>query len=186
MWAIIKKAVNSDPSTPLDTLINNVNSTVNTVKTNVGSNADPASSTGSVHAKIKNIKGILDSGVMPRQSIASNNLMLSSDNEKNVSYETPWVLKKNIWIMVSGTIRVSFDLFYGYGRIYVNGVPIGIERKNLEESYKTFTEDIRCSIGDTIELWAHGTGDRWYGKVKNFRIYFDIINTPKYGWVLQG
>lgn len=76
MWPIIKKAVNSDLSTPLNTLINNVksivntvNSTVNTikstvntvkstvdtVKTNVGSNADSASSTGSVHAKLKYI-----------------------------------------------------------------------------------------------------------------------------------
>lgn len=69
MWPIIKKAVNSDLSTPLNTLINNVksivntvNSTVNTVKstvdtvkTNVGSNADSASSTGSVHAKLKHI-----------------------------------------------------------------------------------------------------------------------------------
>ena len=66
MWPIIKKAVNSDLSTPLNTLINNVNSIVNNVKstvntintkvntvnTNVGSKADAASATGSLHAKV--------------------------------------------------------------------------------------------------------------------------------------
>ena len=62
MWPIIKKAVNSDLSTPLNTLINNVKSTVNdinakvnTVNTNVGSNADAASATGSAHAKLAHI-----------------------------------------------------------------------------------------------------------------------------------
>lgn len=185
MWPIIKKAVNSDPSTPLNTLINNVNSTVNTVKTNVGSNADSASSTGSVHAKIKNIKGILDSGVMLRQAKASNNLMLSSDNEKTILINSEWHEVKTILIMVNGTFRVSFDLANGYGRIYVNGVPIGDERLVTGLSYKTFTEDIKCLMGDTIELWARGRGSD-DGKVKNFRVYFDIIDTPKYGWVLNG
>lgn len=56
MWSIIKKAVNSDLSTPLNTLINNVKSIVDTVNTNTGSNADAANASGSIHAKIKELR----------------------------------------------------------------------------------------------------------------------------------
>lgn len=59
MWPIIKKAVNSDLSTPLNTLINNAISIitrilqiVNTINTNVGLSVDAASATGSAHAKL--------------------------------------------------------------------------------------------------------------------------------------
>lgn len=105
MWPIIKKAVNSDLSTPLNTLINNVksivntvnstvnnikstvntvNSTVNTVKTNVGSNADSASSTGSVHAKLKYI--VANTGI---KSIQRGTIMLGeNDTYKDVTIST--------------------------------------------------------------------------------------------------
>ena len=185
MWPIIKKAVNSDLSTPLNTLINNVESIVDTVNTNVGSNADAASSTGSLHAKNKNIIGILDSGVMLRQSIASGSLRFASDNEVSMS-STEWDKVKTIVVMISGIIRVSFDLSVydsGKGRIYRNGVPIGIERSVSSSGYSTFTEDISCSPGDSIEIWVQSYSS-YKVFVKNFRIYFDIVSTPIYGVVL--
>ena len=204
MWPIIKKAVNSDLSTPLNTLINNVksivnnvNSIVNTVNTNVGSNADAASSTGSLHAKIKS----LDSGgVMLHRSIASNQLKLSHDTEV-LKMGQEWSKEKSILVMISGTIRVSFDLAGGYpggypstgfGKIYKNGVSIGIERTvqgryNDPSPYTTFTEDILCFDGDTIEFWLRSSSSNSTepgAKAKNFRIYFDVNTTPIYGMVL--
>ena len=195
MWPIIKKAVNSDLSTPLNTLINNVKSIVNTVNTkvdtvntNVGSNADPASETGSLHAKLK-------SGVILPQSIASNQLRLSSDPEIT-STNKEWTNMKTIIVMITGIIRVSFDLkgyatiypfassYKGHGRIYKNGESIGTERVVTGDSYVTFTEDILCLYNDRIELWAHTDVDGGGGvtsSVKNFRIYFDLTDTPKYG-----
>lgn len=50
-----------------DYLTGNLSSTVNTINTNVGSNADASSATGSVHAKIKDIKNSLP----PQSSIKS-------------------------------------------------------------------------------------------------------------------
>ena len=61
-WAEVKK-INSDLSEPLDTKISavetkvdTVDTVVDTINTNVGSDADSASASGSVHAKLKDIK----------------------------------------------------------------------------------------------------------------------------------
>lgn len=91
MWPIIKKAVNSDLSTPLNTLINNVKSTVNTINTNVGSNADAASATGSLHGKIKEIRSYLGGEVLKAQhprSIKRMHWTTSSTELTNVLYVT--------------------------------------------------------------------------------------------------
>lgn len=91
MWPIIKKAVNSDLSTPLNTLINNVKSTVNTINTNVGSNADAASATGSLHGKIKEIRSYLGGEVLKAQhprSIKRMHWTTSNTELTNVLYVT--------------------------------------------------------------------------------------------------
>lgn len=187
MWPIIKKAVNSDLSTPLNTLINNVNSIVNNVKsivntinTNVGSNADAASSTGSLHAKIKRLDS---NGIMLRQIKASDQLRFSSNNSVRTANTNEFVKVKSIAVMFSGTIRVSFGMKDGYGRIYKNGAPVGQLRVSGSSS-TTYTEDISCSPGDSIELWikARYSSDDAYAW--EFRIYFDFNDTPIYGEVL--
>jgi hypothetical protein len=95
MWPIIKKAVNSDLSTPLNTLINNVksivnniNAKVNTINTNVGSNADAASSTGSLHAKIKEIRSYLGGEVQRPRSIKKIDWSVGSAELTNVLHVT--------------------------------------------------------------------------------------------------
>lgn len=179
MWPIIKKAINSDLSTPLNTLINNVKSIINTVNTNVGSKADPASSTGSLHAKIKRLDS---NGVMLRQIKASDQLRFSSDSLVSTKNTEEFVKVKIITVMFSGTIRVSFDLIDGYGRIYKNGAPVGRDRNS--NSCATHTEDISCSPGDSIELWIKAKTSAYGVEAKNFRIYFDFNDTPIYGEVL--
>lgn len=83
--------------------------------------------------------------------------------------------------MFSGTIRVSFDLMDGYGKIYKNGAPVGQCRNS--SSYTTHTEDISCSPGDSIELWIKAKSSSYGVDAKNFRIYFDFNDTPIYGRV---
>jgi hypothetical protein len=74
MWPIIKKAVNSDLSTPLNVLIDSVKTIVNssktvidTIKVNVGSNADASSAAGSVHAKVKELRSFISGELVKTQ-----------------------------------------------------------------------------------------------------------------------
>jgi hypothetical protein len=98
MWPIIKKAVNSDLSTPLNVLIDSVKTIANTSKTvidaidtNVGSNADAASATGSLHAKIKEIRSYLGGEVLKAQhprSIKRIEWTVNNTELTNVLYVT--------------------------------------------------------------------------------------------------
>jgi len=151
---------------------------------------DPA---GSLHAKIGNIQTYLDYGVLSRQAVASDALKFSSDDEV-VTRETNYLKAKTILIMLSGIIRVSFDLqggrfsgtnYTGYGLIHINGIPVGTERSVVgTASYPTFTEDIPCAAGDRIEIWTKSSSADGRVSVRNFRIYFDVVTTPVYGMVL--
>ena len=61
---------------------------------------------------------------------------------------------------VSGTMKVSFTLrvinvaALSYGRIYVNGSPVGTERTNGSQTPATFNEDINVEIGDLVQIYA--------------------------------
>lgn len=74
-------------------------------------------------------------------------------------------------------LRLTFDLRlnttgppYAYGRIYRNGVAVGVARSTSSGSYVTYQEDITgWSAGDTIELWAY-TSSGYTAYVRNFRI----------------
>lgn len=69
---------------------------------------------------------------------------------------------------ISGTVRVKFHIrnFYNgydtYGRIYKNGVPVGIERHLHDDAEGTFSEDISFLSGDAIQIYARVLG----GEVK--------------------
>jgi hypothetical protein len=52
-----------------NTTVNAINTNVTTVNTNVGSNSDTSSSTGSVHAKLKDIKSSLSAGLSSIKSV---------------------------------------------------------------------------------------------------------------------
>ena len=66
IWKEIQKAINSDFTTEplndktdrIETKVDTVDTVVDTINTNVGSNADSASATGSVHAKLKDLKSL--------------------------------------------------------------------------------------------------------------------------------
>jgi hypothetical protein len=183
MWPIIKKAVNSDLSTPLNTLINNVKSIVNTVNTNVGSNADAASATGSLHAKLAALPVTLNA----YGCRASDALKVSADtpNDPPLNIDaTEWTKVKEIYVNFSGTIRVSWQVcgnsahsITSYARVYVNDAPRGaIIGESKNSTYVSFTEDICVQKGNAVQLYMRKNKDLVWGEVRNFRIYYDIVS----------
>lgn len=180
MWPIIKKAVNSDLSTPLNTLINNVksivnniNSIVNTVNTNVGSNEDAASATGSAHAKLGQLL-FLDQLVQP-----SDDLRAAADTTKSNYSENTLEKLKEIVVPVTGVIRVSVDIktsaYAGRTQyIAVNGVNVS---GNIgTQSWSTITKDIAVRKGDAVQIFMN-PGAGGYSSCRNFRIYYTDART---------
>lgn len=169
--------------------INAGNSTVNTINTNVGAETDAASATGSLHAKSANIinvantiKSSIDSGVLPRPCLASNNQKYIDTTEKSTK-SSQYTKMYEISVMVSGTVRVSFKMrstgasgAVSYGQIYINGSPAGIVRSTSAWSYVEFIEDIGVGAGDRLQLWIRGNGLE-YAYVRDFKVSFDIT-TP--------
>jgi len=114
------------------------------------------------------------------QLIASDTLKQSADTERTGT-DNSYVLTKEIVVFERGTIRVKFDLGLGigvgqgYGQIYVNGVAVGTERTNSSTTYQTFSEDIDIERGDLIQLYAKNPSGGDGYKVRNFRIYYDVV-----------
>jgi hypothetical protein len=181
MWPIIKKAVNSDLSTPLNTLINNVksivnnvNSIVNTVNTNVGSNADAADPEGSAHAKLGQLL-FLDQLVQ-----ASNDLRAAADATNSNNSDDTLKKLKEIVVPVTGVIRVSVDIITSSyaGRtqyIAVNGVNVS---GNIGNSswWSTITMDIAVRKGDAVQIFMN-PGASGSSSCRNFRIYYTDART---------
>ncbi len=154
----------------------------------VGLRTDSASASGSLHAKSANIinvantiKSSIDSGVLPRQCLASNNQKYIDTTEKGTK-DSQYTKMYEISVMVSGAVRVSFKMratggFVSRGQIYINSSPAGIERSTSSSSYVEFIEDIGVGAGDRLQLWIRGNGVD-YAYVRDFKVSFDIITTP--------
>lgn len=142
---------------------------------NVGTNADAASATGSVHAKLKDVKA--SSGAV----CVSDILQVSADTERN-QYGTTPALLKNIAVAFSGMYRVKFDLkseqadHMAYGQIYKNDVAFGTLQTNNTITYVTKTQDLFFSAGDSVQLYAYNVTSNKRAYVRNFRLYFDKIS----------
>ena len=112
---------------------------------------------------------------------ASDNLKTSADGvdaPNSSSYE----VVKQIMVRYPGIIRVKFDIkahsgFTMFGIIYKNGIAIGTERSTTGTSYTTFSEDIRVTIGDYIELYTKYSASGPDHASRNFRIYYDTNGT---------
>lgn len=62
-------------------------------------------------------------------------------------------------VQVGGTYRVRFSIWASLentcrGKIYVNGIPRGIERSVYDRTTVYNTEDITVNDGDIVEIWA--------------------------------
>ncbi len=112
-----------------------------------------------------------------QQSIASTEeYEFSPSNFKKV---------KEIQVNISGRVRVVFDLKHQYekdvarGRIYINDISKGTERKTSSTSYTTYTEDINVVAGDLVQLYIYTDIGRVY--TKDFKICYSVAlkhNSP--------
>ena len=80
-----------------------------------------------------------------------------------------WTKVCELTMHAAGRVRISFDLrgalsdaggHYvgpGYGRIYKNGSPAGIERVVYSDKYRGFTEDFNVQNGDKVQLYLRTT-----------------------------
>ena len=115
--------------------------------------------------------------------VASDNLRNSHDAEVSTTSLT-YELMKTMTIneKLLGTVRIKFDLKVntstvgtGYGKIYHNGVALGIEQTDTTGSYVPKSEDIthNFAVGDTLEIWGHYAAPAFGASVRNFRLYYD-------------
>lgn len=95
------------------------------------------------------------------------------------SYLT-YTKKREVKVLASGRVRVKFSIrrdSYSpdtnkiYGRIYVNGNPVGIERSTLSSTNVMYSEDIEVNENDLIQLYVKTTdtsGGYGYWDTTNF------------------
>jgi len=114
----------------------------------------------------------------------SDNLKASANTERT-QISTSWTKKKEIKVLLAGSLRVKFDLKSvagGWidGRIYKNGVQIGTTHSINNTSYTTYTEDFSgIAINDLIQIYLLGDGGSG-AATRNFRLYWDIIPINDY------
>lgn len=151
----------------------------------VGLRTDSASATGSLHAKLAELRAYVVRGVKLSISSASNNLKASADTERSGPGNSYTLAKSIQYGLGSGTVRVSFDIRADsngisgcHGKIYINGVAVGTERSVMNSTeYITFTEDVTVKNGDFIQLYCDGKNGSYTNPYwcRNFRIYYDVV-----------
>lgn len=114
--------------------------------------------------------------IRPFSYKASDDLLISSDAEKSTS-STGYTKLKEITVPSSGIYRISFDLksnneyHYASGQIYKNGSAFGTEQSTESTDFISYTEDLRFSCNDLIQLYVKTDGSAYEAIVRNFRIY---------------
>lgn len=119
------------------------------------------------------------------ETVASDTLRSSADTEKSTA-STSYVKLKQMRVCFNGIYRIAFALktanaiYYAIGKIYKNGLAIGIERLTHSTNYVSFSEDLSFRAGDTIEIWGHTDSAAYIAYVNNFRVYCDYqtVITP--------
>jgi hypothetical protein len=152
------------------------------IRRQVGLRTDAASSTGSLHAKVGDLKSTL-----PNLTVAGLNKIVTASNNLKISDDalviltntaTPTKKKEIVVLNLVGKIRVKFDLHsvnsVGIsGKIYLNGTEVNNFTTDLD-AWTTYSADISVKQGDLIQLYlvTGSTGSAAYAQ--NFRLYYDI------------
>lgn len=118
----------------------------------------------------------------------SDDLLVSNDAEASVYGNVYLKGKETMLTTILGVLRTKFDLrlssqpggYYAYGRVYVDGTPVGTERSTALTTYVTFTEDI--SYGSVsykmAQLWMKTSSGTLYAYGRNFRMYGKLQTAP--------
>lgn len=99
----------------------------------------------------------------------------------------------NFYVNVRGTYRVSFIMTQpsgstAFGRVYKNGVAVGIERifgdgNGSPDGVPTYTEDFTLAAGDTVQIFAAISNPVDWVEISN--VLFRISFPPMVSYVTQ-
>ena len=138
-------------------------------------------------------KSYVDDSVIASEIDTSTNLIDSADTQREVqSNRSTYEKDKEITFNeVNGTITVKFDLKDDngaggcYGKIYKNGVAVGVERQETNSNWTTYTENFNIATGDEIQLYTKydDGGGGIGGLLRNFRLYYTKALTSTAGTV---
>ena len=121
-------------------------------------------------------------------------LLISSDATKVVTPLT-YTKAKEIRVGAPGTYTVKFVITTGcvmtttyYGKIYVNGNPVGTERAwtgITGQQSSVFSENIPANTNDLIQLYGHQSDSRCVEWLINFRIYGKLFPYDEFAVTLN-
>jgi len=138
-------------------------------------------------------KSYIDDNSFDVVSEVSNVLIDSADNEREIqSIGSSYTLDKQITFNeVGGNITAKFDLKDDngsggcFGKVYINGSPVGIEREETASVWTTYSENFSISNGDLVQLYTKydNSGGGTGGLCRNFRLYYRKNPLPTAGTV---
>ena len=105
----------------------------------------------------------------------ANTYTVLNNATEETTASTSYVKLKEILVTRDGIIDTSFQLKKtgagsAFGKIYLNGSPVGTERNTTSTGYVTFTEDIAVSAGDLLQLYSKKSAAATSAEVSNFKI----------------
>lgn len=137
---------------------------------------------------LKPASGTIDTAETMKNRIVSPSEDLLNSNDAEVSVgEVDYELAKDVVVLAAGLYRIKFDIklnpgpSWVYGKIYINGVAVGTERKMSDTSYETFSEDIAVCAADSVQLYSKSGEASYTPTVRNFRFY-GVLNST---WFLN-
>lgn len=144
--------------TTLDTVADNIrNIDVPNIQTNINTN----------ETKIDANKTVIDNILSTINYVYPSDDVLHTNASEQGLASLVYGKLKETFVNVDGIIRISFDLrtpdvVTCYGKIYINGVAVGIERSQSDNGWQTYTEDLLILRGDAIQIYVmHTDVGRW-------------------------
>jgi hypothetical protein len=168
----------------IDGIVDTITSNVSTILTNVGSNADASSASGSVHAKIKELRTqvvAIQNTIGVSRGSSGAALQFSSDGAVNFGESSDYSIAKSCHVGYAGTVYFSWNLWNNnngatvYSQLFKNGVACSAEITTTSETPVEKSVIIEVYPGDLIELKMHGsTGTHAKPSCNNFRARYTV------------
>jgi hypothetical protein len=128
-------------------------------------------------------RGVIESAPTQAKSLtlAASDVLRASDDAYVRTTSTVYTRVKGFTVpghyAANNKLRAYFELRgessnIMYGRIYVNGVAVGIERSTGSRDFVPYTEDIDVQPGDVIEVWCKSAliYESFRHDIQNFRL----------------
>jgi hypothetical protein len=142
------------PTDTADQIKNKIQSIKDTLATNLTAKGVSASSSETLTSLVDKVSVVT---TLPSPTVGESMVAIASGEEFASNGADNWLMYKEIRINKAGTYRVKFNLYSfgnsGYGRIYKNGVPIGIQRYQTTSPATIYSEDFTFAANDLVQLY---------------------------------